>query len=470
MVSIRRSDAGPVLLPIPILCVTHIWDASQYHLTGNLFWNSDPPPIPPMLWLPMMHAKWAIQASQKARLFGPQLHHLALASQHCIYHLAKQICSGDKSSNMNLLFSQVTILVGIVNNLDDHIEAANSGPNPSNLQDELDRIFNELSKLKIAGVIKVEASRGAFQKMRHEDSAAIQARREVQRNKVTLTGSQEVSQADSRTGDHDTAQTITDNRDSSSIHPKMVPAQPTISAVLDKSQMRRDKLNEPGPLKSLPRASPKAILELVKDNVTGFSTALKLSLEAREICSRCASDGAKAMEALSSGGCTLDKIRQETERILEDVSKARKKQSQVMESLEVNRKGIREALESLKGRKTEIERETAAQKVLRDQAVKRTFVLYSGMKVEEHSARILICVDAVNKINAVLLMLKDLEDSLGELTSWWGRIYPIFESIEARLEIIIRKEYRSTDIEKLSKSFTDVRKEYQACMDETKAF
>lgn len=371
---------------------------------------------------------------------------------------------------MNLLFSQVTILVGIVNNLDDHIEAANSGPNPSNLQDELDRIFNELSKLKIAGVSKVEASRGAFQKMRHEDSAAIQARREVQRNKVTLTGSQEVSQADSRTGDHDTAQTITDNRDSSSIHPKMVPAQPTISPVLDKSQMRRDKLNEPGPLKSLPRASPKAILELVKDNVTGFSTALKLSLEAREICSRCASDGAKAMEALSSGGCTLDKIRQETERILEDVSKARKKQSQVMESLEVNRKGIREALESLKGRKTEIERETAAQKVLRDQAVKRTFVLYSGMKVEEHSARILICVDAVNKINAVLLMLKDLEDSLGELTSWWGRIYPIFESIEARLEIIIRKEYRSTDIEKLSKSFTDVRKEYQACMDETKAF
>ncbi|CCA75023.1 hypothetical protein PIIN_09008 [Serendipita indica DSM 11827] len=154
------------------------------------FWNSDPPFIPPVLWLPAMHARWAIEASQKAPMFGLQLYHLALASQHCVHHLAKEISDGDKGSNLDTLFSQVNVLVGLINDLGDCIDSANSHTvayGRSEAQGKLERIFEGLSTLKIIGASDVEESRAAFQNMKHTDWIDIQEYIESPHKKRTLT-------------------------------------------------------------------------------------------------------------------------------------------------------------------------------------------------------------------------------------------------------------------------------------------
>ncbi|CAG7851213.1 Vegetative incompatibility protein HET-E-1 [Serendipita indica DSM 11827] len=163
------------------------------------FWNSNPPPIPPVLWLTAMHVKWAIGASQKVPLFGLQLYHLALASQHCVYHLAKEISVDESGSNLDLLLSQVDVLVGLINDLGKSIEAVSHQVavyEPSEQQEKIDHIFDGLCALKIAGACKVEDSRRAFRKMKFADWVDIEEHKNVSRMQIILTSQQVTSHSD----------------------------------------------------------------------------------------------------------------------------------------------------------------------------------------------------------------------------------------------------------------------------------
>ncbi|CCA71599.1 hypothetical protein PIIN_05535 [Serendipita indica DSM 11827] len=95
---------------------------------SEIFWTTNPPPIPPALRLLATHAQWAIDASQKSRLFPLQLLHLALASQHCVYHLASELDGegSDSGSDTDIALDQVETLSGILDDLDDIIETTNN--------------------------------------------------------------------------------------------------------------------------------------------------------------------------------------------------------------------------------------------------------------------------------------------------------------------------------------------------------
>lgn len=300
----------------------------------------------------------------------------------------------------------------------------------------------------------------------------------------------------------------------------MSPAKSTVMTVVDKVQTQLDERNstqqilvgiqcvfrtlEPWANADTPHPKAKSALNLVKGEVISFSRSLEHSSEVAQLCYNCADNGIMILEGLMDEDITLDEIRQETERTVQDVTEAKSKLSGVVDSLRNNRTVVFKARRSLEVATADIEGEKAAQRLIEGQSKKKVQKITTALKAaqvistvilvaaapvcppllivipivlpllelashglishEERKAdmrdmQLVNCTEAVKHMQEALHTLERLERSLDSLTSWWGEVDMVFRSIHDNLEAI-RKEVNRIRIRRLVKSFTEIKAEF----------